>query len=491
MPVLVLVLALAILGAAIFAGTTRLRHTVRAQMISRDGDILYNVALAQQFAGGAPTDLGARLRSPADQLALALNISQLKEGVLAVRLYDAAGRFVTAFPPNVSEAPMNGETWEEMKSLHPSSRYAETARLSDVFLTGEPDGTEEGRVPLLEVNIPINTRSQPRLLAAAQLILDARNLEQEFAKLDRSLWLQSLLAFLAGSALLLAVLRWAYRRLEQSNALLRERTARLLRANHELTLAAKTGALGALTAHLVHGLSNPLANLQEFVATCTGRGPGDDAWLDAVAATRRMQKLVHDVVRVLGEQDGADRYEITLAELAGILSEKVQVSAQSFGVACDVKLSAEGTLDNRHANLVLLILENLVHNALQVTPRGGRVQVSFADAGQDMVCEVADEGPGFPPHLLKTLFTPCRSTKGGSGLGLAISQQMAHQLSAKLELKRSGPDGCVFALVLPRHLLAGEDAASAADPAPGLPASGPQPAVQTGPGLEQCVRGTN
>ena len=486
LPFLVLGMALTILGAAIFVGTNRLRRTVRVQMISRDGDILYNVALAQQFAGGAPADFDARLRSPADQLALALNISQIKEGVLAVRLYDAAGQFVTAFPPNVSEAPMKSGAWEEMKGFRPSSRYTGAARLSDVFLTGEPDGADGGTVPLLEVNIPIHTRSQPRLLAAAQLVLDARNLEQEFAKLDRSLWRQSLLAFLAGSALLLAVLRWAYRRLEQSNALLRERTARLLRANHELTLAAKTGALGAVTAHLVHGLSNPLANLQEFVATCPARGPGDDAWLDAVAATRRMQKLVHDVVRVLGELDGTDRYEITLAELAGILSEKVQVSTQAFGVACEMKLFAEGTLDNRHANLILLILENLVHNALQVTPRGRRVQVSFAASGNDIVCEVADEGPGFPPHLLKTLFTPCRSTKGGSGLGLAISQQMAHQLGAKLELKRSGPDGCVFALVLPRVvLLAGEGAVVTGASA------FPDPVVKTGPNLEACASGAN
>ena len=56
-----------------------------------------------------------------------------------------------------------------------------------------------------------------------------------------------------------------------------------------------------------------------------------------------------------------------------------------------------------------------------------------------MVCEVADEGPGFPPQLLKSLFTPCRSTKGGSGIGLAISRQLANQLGAVLELAKSSP----------------------------------------------------
>ena len=137
------------------------------------------------------------------------------------------------------------------------------------------------------------------------------------------------------------------------------------------------------------------------------------------------RELVHEVVRVLGEESGADHYEITLAELADILTAKVQPAARDAGVRFAVELSAEGKLANRHANLVLLILENLLHNAFQVTPRGQRVQLSIAAHGEEVRFEVADAGPGFPPHLLKNLFAVCRSTKGGSGLGLAISRQLA------------------------------------------------------------------
>ena len=122
-PALVLVLALAILGAAIFLGTDRLRRNVRAQMVNRDGEILNAVALAQQFAGSAATNLDFRLQNPAEQLALALNISRIQEGVLAVRLFDAAGRFVTAFPPNVSEATLAADTLAGLKNLKPVSRF--------------------------------------------------------------------------------------------------------------------------------------------------------------------------------------------------------------------------------------------------------------------------------------------------------------------------------------------------------------------------------
>ena len=99
-----------------------------------------------------------------------------------------------------------------------------------------------------------------------------------------------------------------------------------------------------------------------------------------------MQKLVHEVVRVLGEESGVDHYEISLAELADILTAKVQPAAQDAGVRFVVELSAEGELANRHANLVLLILENLLHNAFQVTPRGQRVQVVHCRPGRG--CQV-------------------------------------------------------------------------------------------------------
>ena len=99
------------------------------------------------------------------------------------------------------------------------------------------------------------------------------------------------------------------------------------------------------------------------------------------------------------------------------------------------------------------VLENLIHNALKVTPRAGWVQVRFTAENGHVRCEVADRGSGIAPEVLPRLFTPCRSTQGGSGLGLAISQQLAQQLHAKIELQTNTNHGCVFALTLPRAVV--------------------------------------
>ncbi len=461
--ILALFAALAILAGMAAAGAIHLRRHLREHLVQRDGEILNAVALARQYANGAGEALSKRLGNPADQLALALEISQLKEGTLAVRLFDANGRFVTAFPPNVVETNLSSELLPLLRQLQPVSVFYERAHLEDYFWLDPTETTRAKPSMLLEVNIPLHARGQTNLLAAAQLLLDGHLLAREYAQMDEHLWWLASVFYVIGATLLSVVLVWAYQRLRRAHALVEERTGRLLRANHELALAAKTSAVGAVTAHLIHGLSNPLANLQDYIASHGGREDGD--WQDAAAAAQRMQSLVHEVVRVLGETRGGDHYELTLAELVDVLNGKIHPTVRDAGVNLLTEISTDGLLSNHHANLILLILENLIHNALKVTPPAGWVRVRFAAHDGHVRCEVADKGPGISPEVLSQLFTPCRSTHGGSGLGLAISKQLANQLGANLELQSNTRNGCVFALSLPRTVVAEGSAAQAAHPA--------------------------
>ena len=447
-----LALALAVLAITVIGGTLHLRVHLREHLAQRDGEMLTAVALARQYANGSGSNLTQRLGNPADQLALVLEISQIKEGVLGVRLFDRDGGFETGFPPTLIAMNVADTDLPVLRALQPVSRFHERARLGDYFLVvAEPDRLAS-TTPLLEVTIPLRARGESNLVAAAQLLLDGQPIAREYARVDGHLWLLGLLLYAGGAVLLSGVLVWAYRRLRKAHALVEEHTARLLRANHELALAAKTSALGSVTAHLIHGLSNPLANLQDYIAS-HGNGTPDDDLQALAASTHHMQQLVQDVVRVLGEERGGEHYQVTLAELADALNRKLNTVVRDSGVHLLTALDAPGSLSNRHANLVLLILENLIHNALKVSPRDGNVSVRFNARDTEVCCEVADQGPGIAPEILPRLFTPCRSTQGGSGLGLAISKQLANQLGANLELKVNSPGGCVFALTLPSRLL--------------------------------------
>jgi len=241
--------------------------------------------------------------------------------------------------------------------------------------------------------------------------------------------------------------------LRHSHSLLEARTESLLQANQELALAAKTSAMGAVTSHLIHGLKSPLSGLQSFVSSldpAAGNGAAPN-WEEATVITRRMQALINQVVSVLREEQGFKQYELTLGDLNTIITARMEplVRQKGVGLACSFE-EPETPVPNRAANLVTLILMNLVQNGIEATPSGGKVHLSAARDADRISFEVRDQGAGLPESIAKNLFVPCHSNKEhGSGIGLAISKQLANHLSASLELKRSSSDGSVFCLVLP------------------------------------------
>ena len=71
------------------------------------------------------------------------------------------------------------------------------------------------------------------------------------------------------------------------------------------------------------------------------------------------------------------------------------------------------------------VFSNLVGNALEMMPEGGRVQISAAAQNGFVVADVRDTGPGIAPEIRGSLFEPFVSAgkKNGLGLGLALSRQ--------------------------------------------------------------------
>ncbi len=455
LPALGIALTLLILAGIISLGMLQLRQKIRAQILSRDADILHGVAQMVQVNKETDKELGGQIENLPDQFAVALQVSQLNQfnGVIATRVFETNGRFAAALPAHVAEASLAPGDLSELERLRPVGRFHAKARIAALFLPGTTAlATRTQTAPLLEVLIPLHRQEPPALLGVVQFLIDGRNVAAQFSALDRNLFVEAGLAFGAGSLIIVTALGWAFRRLQRAGQLLVERTERLLRANQELALSAKTSAVGAITAHLVHGLSSPLSGLEDLVANRGRDAVAEADWQDAVTSARQMQNLISEVVRVLGEEHGVDRYEVSLAELSELLGQKTRAAAALAGVEFQTSVQAEGLLPNREANLVLLVLENLLRNALQATPRGRAFRLLILPAENTVDFEVHDEGTGVPPELQPKLFVPCCSTKrGGHGIGLAICKQLANHLEAVLELKRSSLQGAVFVLRLPRR----------------------------------------
>ncbi|MEI6466023.1 MAG: HAMP domain-containing sensor histidine kinase [Verrucomicrobiota bacterium] len=444
----VLALTVGVFAVVVAAVTWQLGAGLREQFLRREGSTLAAIAAMQLDNGAADMGDRALAEVPGALLSAVLKTSKMR-GVSGVRIFDADQRANSAWPFRWSEDVPPAADWRVVLSGESVVRLHRDQTADD--LIGLPSLAPPQ--PALEVWVPLRRTGSPAVLGVAQFLVNGGAISGELAVHDRRLWMQAVVAWIVGSVVIVLVFSWALRRLDRANRELVARGDDLMRANRELVLAAKTSALGAVTAHLFHELKNPLAGLELIVAGSGDAGSRLDAGGEMAAAselTRRLRTMVNDVVGVLRDEQTGAKFRLTCADVAEIVSAKVQGEAAARGVRLEFEADPERTLAGRRANLVTLVLRNLLQNAIEATPAGGQVKLICrgTEAGA-IEFIVEDGGAGLPEAVQAKLFQPCTSTKpGGSGLGLALSHQLAAQAGGRLELLRSGVLGTSFRLVL-------------------------------------------
>lgn len=445
-PAGVLALTVLVFGAVVAIVTLQLRSDVRKQILRGEAEKLAAVAALQLNISAV--EMGEEAANvPGALLVAVLKASQFRS-VRAVRVFDAQGKHNASVGIIGPGEPPPSAVWTKIIDGEAVGRIHARLPQEELVLINLDAGERE----LVEAWVPLRRSGSSTLLGAAQFWLDATEARAELAAHDRRLWTQAGMAWLGGSLVIGAVLSWSLRRLDAANRQLRARSEDLQRANRELVLAAKTSALGAVTAHLMHELKNPLAGLEVIVA-----GQGDatraDAGGELAAAselTRRLRTMVNDVVGVLRDEQSGATFELTCADIVEIVHEKVRGDAARRGLRLEVNGAPDVAVSGRRGNLATLVLRNVLQNAIEATPADGVVRLDGrrgTDGGAEF--SVEDTGPGLNSGVRGRLFQPCASTKvGGSGLGLALSYQIAQQAGGRLELVRSDERGTCFRLVL-------------------------------------------
>lgn len=436
----VVVLTIGVFAAVVMFVTLRTRSGLRQQILQREAATL--AAVTSLLLQAEAENYGD---APGALVAATLSASKYK-GVFVVRTFDEQRRLVGAQPLLLSEDPPSDEDWRQLRGRAVARFHA---RVTDdlALLRLRPEQ------PVLEAWVPLRRTHEPVLRGAAQFWIDGADVQREWKALDEQLLAQAALAWGAGALVIVVTMTWAFRRLAAANRELRVRSDNLARANRELVLAAKTSALGSVTAHLIHALKNPIAGLEVFVASQADSAARDPAGEDLAAATeltRRLRGMVNDVVAVLRDEQGESGFELSGDELVELALAKARPLAAARNVTLEADVAASVVISGRRASLAALALYNLLQNALEATPAGRAVRVAARGRpGEAFEITVADEGPGLPEAVRARLFEPCASTKiGGTGIGLALSQQLARHAAGRIELLATSASGTCFRLVL-------------------------------------------
>ena len=208
--------------------------------------------------------------------------------------------------------------------------------------------------------------------------------------------------------------------------------AELLRTNRQLWRQAEERK--RLNAAFAHDLRNPVTVLKGTVKLLR-RGGAEEQALDRLDVyTRRIEQYVEAMSGIQRlEQLPVQCRPVSLARLGEELEETVRLLAPALERSCTVPEAGQAELDH---GLFLTAAENLIANAARFART--RVDVSLQAGGGFLTLAVADDGPGFPPELLKTGPKPFGQQSGEAGhlgMGLYGSALLCRKHGGELRLK--------------------------------------------------------
>ncbi len=221
-----------------------------------------------------------------------------------------------------------------------------------------------------------------------------------------------------------------------------------LRLERELAERERLALVGQMAARISHNLKNPLGSMKTILQVQMEnpelpepiRGETKMVLEEIGRLSTKLNQLLQfsrPAVRG-GSVAGNCEARVVVEEVAGVLSHE----AEKRGVKLQTKVSGNNAKVAASAEALHDILSNLVVNALEATPRGGRVVVAADSNDGECVLAVEDDGPGIPAALQEKILQPFFTTKSqGTGLGLAIVARRVAESGGKMNCESPLRDG--------------------------------------------------
>ena len=223
--------------------------------------------------------------------------------------------------------------------------------------------------------------------------------------------------------------------------------------------ADKLRALGQLASGVAHDFNNSLAAILGR-AQLLRRQTQDEALVrnveiiqtaaeDAAATVRRIQTFARKSVA----------REFEMLDVSSLLNDAIEITrtrwqneARLRGLEYQVTLDAEsGQHTFGSASELREVFVNLIVNAVDAMPKGGRLSIGCVREGARLQLRFADTGTGMPEDVRQKIFDPFFTTKGaqGTGLGLSVSYSIIERHEGLISVASEVGGGTIFTIDLP------------------------------------------
>lgn len=251
--------------------------------------------------------------------------------------------------------------------------------------------------------------------------------------------------------------------------------ARIRKMMAQVDQSGRLAVVGQLSAYLAHEIRNPLSSIKlnlQRLRRWTRSGDLPEYCLEPLEISlREVERLNASVTGVLqlSKNEDAPREVVSLHQLVEEAADLLAPKFRRQGVGLTLDLDAEADRILAGIGQVKSAVLNLMVNALEAQPNGGRLEIRTQLArapelgGPVVAVHFRDEGAGVPSEIRDRIFEPFFTTKpGGSGIGLAMASQSVRANGGELTLEPSFlvGAGSDFVAVFPLAALEATTAAS-------------------------------
>lgn len=213
----------------------------------------------------------------------------------------------------------------------------------------------------------------------------------------------------------------------------------------------KLSIAGQLAAGIAHEIRNPLTAIKGFLQLIKPKTKDRDQYFEIVfSELSRIEIILSELLMLAKPQQTASMQTLDLKKIISEVTALLETQANLNGILMNTSEIEEGLLMNGDQNQLKQVFINLIKNAVESMPDGGKVDITAKAERDGIHVTIRDEGVGIPESVMKRIGEPFLTTKEkGTGLGLMVTFNILENHNGTIRVDSHPEKGTVFHIMFP------------------------------------------